>query len=251
MKRLASCGGHGTFEIRDVTCLLEQNGIPCCVVGVSALMFYGALRVRDKWEICVATEKVDEAADIIRQHEEYTQTNEKRYPQPMSFAHMYTWFRGTEVDYEFCLVPSLHARIPIDQVSVWRSSNGVPYAPLPDLVQSYLDKYDLVSLCDIVDGANLDYDWGITNLDLKGKTDVEWAHQRNAELMGGEGKLDISLAASVLPTCHVETMSMWRKVTEDKKERLLQVMLPHELFETRFMLKGSISEPWREERDGC
>jgi hypothetical protein len=47
MDRQASCGGHGTFEIRDVTEVLEQSQIPCCVVGVSALIFYGVPRVRD------------------------------------------------------------------------------------------------------------------------------------------------------------------------------------------------------------
>lgn len=42
-----SCGGHGTLEILEVTRYLENNGIECCIVGVSALMFYGAGRVRD------------------------------------------------------------------------------------------------------------------------------------------------------------------------------------------------------------
>lgn len=42
-----SCGGHGTLEILEVTRFLERHGIECCIVGVSALMFYGAGRVRD------------------------------------------------------------------------------------------------------------------------------------------------------------------------------------------------------------
>lgn len=44
-----SCGGHGTFEILEVTRFLEQHGIECCLVGVSALIFYGAGRVRNVW----------------------------------------------------------------------------------------------------------------------------------------------------------------------------------------------------------
>lgn len=35
------------MELRDVMEVLEQSQIPCCVVGVSALIFYGVLRVRD------------------------------------------------------------------------------------------------------------------------------------------------------------------------------------------------------------
>lgn len=42
-----SCGGHGTLEILEVIRFLERHGIECCIVGVSALMFYGAGRVRD------------------------------------------------------------------------------------------------------------------------------------------------------------------------------------------------------------
>lgn len=44
-----SCGGHGTYEILEVTRFLEQHGIECCIVGVSALIFYGAGRVRNVW----------------------------------------------------------------------------------------------------------------------------------------------------------------------------------------------------------
>ena len=39
-------GGHGTLEILHVTQILEQGDIPCCIVGISALKYYGAPRVR-------------------------------------------------------------------------------------------------------------------------------------------------------------------------------------------------------------
>lgn len=42
-----SCGGHGTLEILAIIRFLEEHGIECCIVGVSALIFYGAGRVRD------------------------------------------------------------------------------------------------------------------------------------------------------------------------------------------------------------
>ena len=47
---IASCRGHGTLEILEVTKILEAQGIPCCLVGVSALMYYGAGRGRHVWE---------------------------------------------------------------------------------------------------------------------------------------------------------------------------------------------------------
>jgi hypothetical protein len=42
----ASNRGHGTDDTLAVTRVLEQHGIPCCLVGIAALVFYGADRVR-------------------------------------------------------------------------------------------------------------------------------------------------------------------------------------------------------------
>lgn len=42
----ASNGGHGTDDTLHVTKVLEEHGIHCCLVGISALIFYGAARVR-------------------------------------------------------------------------------------------------------------------------------------------------------------------------------------------------------------
>lgn len=44
--RAPSHGGHGTLEILGVIQVLEANDIPCCLIGTSALIYYGADRVR-------------------------------------------------------------------------------------------------------------------------------------------------------------------------------------------------------------
>lgn len=41
-----SNGSHGTDVALRVSQILEEHGIPCCFVGISALTFYGAARVR-------------------------------------------------------------------------------------------------------------------------------------------------------------------------------------------------------------
>ena len=43
----ASNRGYDTDDTLAVTRALEQHGIPCCLVGIAALVFYGAGRVRD------------------------------------------------------------------------------------------------------------------------------------------------------------------------------------------------------------
>ena len=46
-EREASGNGHGTLEIRGIVQALDKAGIASCIVGVSALMYFGARRVRD------------------------------------------------------------------------------------------------------------------------------------------------------------------------------------------------------------
>jgi hypothetical protein len=42
----ASCGGHDTLEVLEVTKVLDNAGILCCLVGTSALKYFGALIMR-------------------------------------------------------------------------------------------------------------------------------------------------------------------------------------------------------------
>lgn len=44
---LPSFGGHGTLEIREVAQLLDGAGITCCMIGICALVYYGAGRIRN------------------------------------------------------------------------------------------------------------------------------------------------------------------------------------------------------------
>jgi hypothetical protein len=41
-----SFSGYGSGEARQVTRILENAGISCCICGVGALIYYGAARVR-------------------------------------------------------------------------------------------------------------------------------------------------------------------------------------------------------------
>lgn len=56
-QRLPSCNGHGTLEILEVTRILENHKIPCCVTGVAALVYYGAGRGRDVSSLAFPMEK--------------------------------------------------------------------------------------------------------------------------------------------------------------------------------------------------
>ncbi|GKZ18608.1 hypothetical protein AbraIFM66951_007628 [Aspergillus brasiliensis] len=56
----SSNNGHGTDDTLAVTQVLEQHGIPCCLVGIAALVFYGAGRVRDLCDVIDGTNVSEE-----------------------------------------------------------------------------------------------------------------------------------------------------------------------------------------------
>lgn len=91
----ASNRGSGTDETLAVTRVLEEHDIPCCLVGISALVFYGPGRARNvgkalrtygvptslyfqsrnpklryltsqDWELYVPTELVDKAVELLQ-----------------------------------------------------------------------------------------------------------------------------------------------------------------------------------------
>ncbi|KAK6823151.1 hypothetical protein RU639_005915 [Aspergillus parasiticus] len=58
--------GGGIPDIRKVTRISKDAGIPCCMTGASALVWFGAGRVRWDSEICVPTEKMNQAVQLLK-----------------------------------------------------------------------------------------------------------------------------------------------------------------------------------------
>ncbi|KAJ6031328.1 hypothetical protein N7540_002060 [Penicillium herquei] len=239
-----SCGGHGTLEILEVTRYLEAHGIECCIVGVSALMFYGAGRVRDEWELCVPNEKVGEAVSLLASDSMAPKIHAVPpipIPQPSSLSHTYHRFKGRGVHFYFILVPAYDVHIRSGPFRIQRSSNGVPYPTLPVLMQSFLDMNDDVSLCDCIDGSNVSEEWGIQHLRLDGTNDLEWTRKMNiaaAEAARGKGWMFVHY----FPTSTISRREKWESRVRSKKGRMGWTT-PEGLFDTRFRLKGS-PDPW-------
>ncbi|KAJ5635118.1 uncharacterized protein N7484_008431 [Penicillium longicatenatum] len=239
-----SCGGHGTLEILEVTRYLEKHGIECCIVGVSALIFYGAGRVRDEWELCVPDDKVGEAVALLSADSMAHKIHAVPpipIPQPSSLSHTYHRFKGRGIHFYFLLVPAYHAHIPCGPFRIRRSLNGVPYPTLPVLMQSFLDTNDDVSLCDCIDGSNVSEEWGVQNLNLDGSNDLEWTRRMNigaAEAARGKGWMFVHY----FPTSTISRREQWELRVRNKKGRLGWTT-PETIFETRFRLRGS-PDPW-------
>ncbi|KAI2087364.1 hypothetical protein LOZ36_002806 [Ophidiomyces ophidiicola] len=207
----ASNRGHGTDDTLDVTRILEGHGIPCCLVGIAALVFYGAGRLRDvsvllpltlpekshktqDWEICVPTDLVPKAAEIL-QSEPYS-----------------------------------------------ANLRGLPYPKLDVCIQSYVDTNDMVALCDIIDGTNVSEEWGESNLDLEGTTDVQWAKAKNKRGEEFDGKL--ALFAWDAPKSKRE---LWQSLVRTKEDRL-DWTKPKDIFITQYRLIDG-PDPWTQLSD--
>lgn len=242
--QVPSCGGHGTLEILEVTRFLEAHGIECCVVGVSALMFYGAGRSRDEWDLCVPDNRLHEAAALLA----CGSLADKIHPvpplpiqHPSSLSHTYHRFKGKGIHFYLVLVPAHDAHISSGPFRIQRSMNGIPYPTLQALMQSFLDTNDEVSLCDCIDGSNVSEEWGRRYLDLDGSNDLEWAtrmNQRAKEAAQGKGWPFVYY----FPTQRISKREKWESRVRGKKGRL-EWKTPDSLFDTRFRLKGS-PDPW-------
>ncbi|KAF1813840.1 hypothetical protein P152DRAFT_433382 [Eremomyces bilateralis CBS 781.70] len=233
---VASCGGHGTDEVLEVTQLLENHRITCCIGGASALIFYGAERVRHTWEIIVDSGQLGDAIELLKSPKyasDYLTLPAPPFQQRFSLPHTYQRFRGSSSNYDFTLVPSDHSHFSCHKSTICRSVHGLPYPKLPVLIQSFLDTNNRVALCDVVDGTNVSEDWGLQHLDLSGTNDVEWALRLN--------KMSTH-PVPPFPTAAIKKLELWKSVVQTKIDRLGWTR-PSELFTTQYRLKGS-EDPW-------
>ncbi|POR33450.1 Uncharacterized protein TPAR_06371 [Tolypocladium paradoxum] len=245
----ASCDDRGTLKILQITRTLENCGIPCCICGVGALIYYGAGRVKATWEIRVPTDLIEKAASILKSQEyaNFYIANPPPLPQPASLIHTYTHFQYIGLRTYFVLVPSDDIHIDCKPSNFQRSSNGLPYPKLNILIQSFLDASDSLSLCDVVDGSNVSEEWGSDNLNLQGKVDLEWIKKKNEAIK--QSRVGQYAKGGLSGGIHVkfsERRVLWESIVRTKGARRGWTQ-PEETFATRFRLHGS-PDPWLQHR---
>jgi hypothetical protein len=167
--------------------------------------------------------------------------------QPKSLTHKYPRLKHNGVNIFFQLLPSKDFHFDCEPFNFVRSQKGLPYPKLGIYIQSLIDTHDMVALCDVVDGTDVNEDWGEKNLDLSGTIDAGWIKWKNDAIRAQEeGSWNIF--------CLVETQIVSRRKTwEDAvrgKEKRLGFKYPKELFATRFRLRGS-KDPWLSNRDAA
>ncbi|KAL9089054.1 MAG: hypothetical protein Q9165_005867 [Trypethelium subeluteriae] len=264
----ASCDGKGTLEAIEVIKELESAGIPCCLVGISALIYYGAGRVRvvrtkvhssvkDKsiltfqlqdWEVCVPTDLHDRAKAIFRT--EFKSGIYDPFPpghvQVGSLHHTFPRFKLRGVGFWFLLIPSEDCHFECKSPNLERSKSGLPYPKLDVFAQSLLDMDDRVNLTDLVDGMDLSEEWSLQNLVLDGTTDANWAERKNVKIRSSV-PLTESSCLWELSAAPFSRREILMDILEKKSNRIGPER-SKEYFVTRFRLRGS-ADPRSEFRD--
>ncbi|KAH9882394.1 hypothetical protein J1614_000630 [Plenodomus biglobosus] len=241
---LPSFGGHGTLEILEVTQLLDGAGITCCLVGISALIYYGAGRGRRDWEVCVPTEKLREASALLDSVDTY-ETYPPRPPDLGSLLHTFPRFKVVGKALCFTLIPSDDAHIDCIPPNIERSQMGLPYPTLEMFAQSLLDTNDMVALTDLIDGMDLTEQWGLEHLKLDAENDSAWIRRKNEKI-----RASIPLSPnSCLMELGINTINLkgtWISRVRTK-ERRIGAELAEGYWATRFRGRGS-SDPRSTER---
>ncbi|RMD41616.1 hypothetical protein DV735_g3528, partial [Chaetothyriales sp. CBS 134920] len=223
--------GAGTLEMLDVVKTLNEAGITCCMVGVGALKYFGAWR---HWEVCVPADKFETATRIFTTPP-YSEQYERLPPQtinPRSLHHVFPLLRLKGNTTSFYLIPADDCHIDCVPANLEYSKMGLPYPKLEVLAQALLDTVDRVGITDLVDGMDLDSEWGETHLKLDGTLDVAWAEQKNARLKASEPPDMELFGIGTEEPCPVRPV--WEEAVRNKKQRIGIELGPKELYATRF-----------------
>ncbi|KAK4236618.1 hypothetical protein C8A03DRAFT_45417 [Achaetomium macrosporum] len=231
--------GRGVDEAFGVIHALEDHGIPCCVVGAKALVYYGAHRVPMNWEICVPTDSFEEAKTLFISsplNETYELWHSVQ-PQVGSLIHTYPRFTRKGVNFFFILMPAFECFIDCSPDQCERSPRGIPYPTLENFAQSLLDTQQYADLADLVDGMDLDEEWGESHLQLDASP-IGWIREKN-ELIARS--LPEDMRASAIFSMLTETpepREAWLRTVRTKHKRINDE-LPKHRYLTRYRKVGS------------
>ncbi|TVY36986.1 hypothetical protein LOCC1_G006702 [Lachnellula occidentalis] len=220
--------GGGSQQAKDVTDALESAGIPCCLVGVAALRYFGAGRISEAKQLS--------AASSVIQSQSTHDLCAPRVPYPERLFHTFPLFKLKGSPAWILLVPSSDCHFECTPSNFERSHKGLPYARLDIFAQSLLDTHDLIDLVDLVDGMDLSLEWGIENLQLDGSVDVAWAERKNEAIRASVPLTDSSFLLEV-NTAPWGRREIWESIVGGKQSRI-GPEISKEFWATRFRPKG-------------
>lgn len=187
------------------------------------------------WEICVPTESVNEAKELL-QSEPYSAIYcLAPWPKRDSpIVRTYTRFKTRDVKHYFVLVPSLNVHIDCRSSNIVRSVRELPYPSLPVFIQSCLDRWNMLELVDVVDGTDLPEQWGEEHLQPEGTNDVAWGRDMIVEAEKLRG-VELQTGFFGVPIMPRSRRDMWQEAVRTKEKRL-DWTKPKNVFVTQYRL---------------
>jgi hypothetical protein len=204
---------------------------------VSVIPDERSANVFQEWDLCVATEKFEEALSLLK-NDPFSQTcHEETIPAEKLITLYDTFPRFRRLDVRglhFRILSSYAAHVPCDPSSCQRSKMGIPYPKLHHFVQGRLDTRDGVDLEDVIDGMDIPEEWAVDNLDLSFSCDSRWAEWANERLKSKQPNEIFSLVS----THPMDRKAKWEKSVRSKQTRM-GWKYSEERYATRFRSHGS------------
>ncbi|KAJ4387217.1 hypothetical protein N0V93_007806 [Gnomoniopsis smithogilvyi] len=199
-------------DVKEVIRLLGQVGAPACIADVHALRYFGAGRLSNEFDICIPDEKLDSARMIFENDARF----EEALPAPPQFKslrHTRPTFLMKDVYFVFILIPASDYFIDPSPDCCELSIKGIPYPKLHLFARSLLVLQNPSNLCDLIDGMDLDKEWGESNLDFDDlqRKGLEFSRKQNVMLEQMDaGTLNLN----------VDYRSKWNIKVDEKEKRI-------------------------------
>ncbi|KAI2601793.1 hypothetical protein GGR54DRAFT_626957 [Hypoxylon sp. NC1633] len=240
--RPSSRNGRGIEEIQEVIKILKDAGIMCCIVGGKALLYYGVHRIPTDWHVCVPNDQFSDASAIFTRRCDTYEPGAKILPQIRSLLHTYPRFKQKGVNFSFYIMPAFEYFIhDLDETMIERSKNDVPYPKLEHFAQSLVSTQRWPELAQLIDGMDLDEEWGTAHLHLgmPSQAEREYVEQKNIQYKSVQDQFPNSnLRIGTLSKTPMDRTEKWKALVGAKGSRI-GLHLPKERYATQFRRKGS------------
>lgn len=179
-----------------------------------------------EWDICVPTDQLADAEQVFHQADDKYEPCAPPLPVPKSLRHVSPTFKSKEADFHLLLTPSRWQFLdPFRPETIERDSRSglLPYPRLPHLARALLVLQNGADVTDLVDGMDLDAQWGEAHLDfddLQARA-LPFLEALNEDIKTGahaHGRTGLPL----LSTNNLDFRKRWNDIAEKKPMRIEQ-----------------------------
>lgn len=163
-------------------------------------------------------------------------------PQIRSLIHTYPRFKQKGVNFSIFIMPAFEYFIhDLDETMIERSQNDIPYPKLEHFAQSLVSTQRWAELAALIDGMDLEEEWGTTHLqlDMPSQAERDYVEQKNIKYQSVQDQFPkANLRIGTLSKRPIDRTEKWKTLVKDKEKRI-GLHLPKERYATQYRRKGS------------